>query len=294
MGKKAYLFGLAVILLLLVNDIFFVVDETKTAVVTQFGRPVKVITEAGLNWKLPVPIHSALFFEKRLIVYEPRPSEFLTKDKKNVIVDTFVCWRIKDPQRFLETVNDKERAEIRLADIIASEVGVALGKEDLSSLFSIEPGQKKGISEASDRVTERCQAVAEKDYGIHLVSVRIRRLNFPEQNKQSVFGRMIAERDRMARKYRAEGKEEAIKIKAETDKEKRRILSEAYQEAERVKGEGDREAIKIYAGAFNQDPQFYKLVRTLESYKKFLDKKTTVILSSESELLELLNKGTGK
>ncbi len=287
--RRYYTVAAALIALLLLRSAVFVVDETSTAIVTQFGRPVRVIETAGLNWKLPQPIQSVRLFDKRLLVYDPKPTEFLTNDKKNIVVDAFVAWRIADPEKFLETVNDREGAEVRMADIVASELGAALGQYPLHALISVDPDLMK-VDEIMERVALGCRTTAESSFGIEVVDLRMKRLAFPEQNKQSVFDRMRAERERTAKKYRSEGEEEAIKIRAQADKERQEILAVAYMEAEKVRGEGDAEAMRIYGEAYNTDPGFYEFVRTLESYRKFLDDKTTIVLSSDSDLLKLLDK----
>jgi membrane protease subunit HflC len=284
-----YTVAIVIVVLLVLKTTVFVVDETKTAIVTQFGRPVRVVEAAGLNWKLPQPIQAVRLFDKRLLVYDPKPTEFLTNDKKNVVVDAFVAWRIADPEKFLQTVNDREGAEVRMADIVASEMGAALGNYPLHALISTAPDSMK-VGEIMEGVTAGCRATAGSNFGIEVADVRMKRLAFPEQNKQSVFDRMRAERERTAKKYRSEGEEEAIKIRAEADKERQEILAEAYMEAEKIRGEGDAEAMRIYGAAHNTDPSFYEFVRTLESYRTFLDDKTTIVLSSDSDLLKLLDK----
>jgi membrane protease subunit HflC len=287
--RKYYTVAITIIALLVLRTAAFVVDETKTAIVTQFGRPVRVVESAGLNWKLPLPIQSVRLFDKRLLVYDPKPTEFLTIDKKNIVVDTFVAWRIADPEKFLETVNDREGAEVRMADIVASEMGAALGRYPLHALISVHPDSMK-VAEIMEGVAQGCRTTAEASFGIEVVDLRMKRLAFPEQNKQSVFDRMRAERERMAKKYRSEGEEDAIKIRATADKERQEILAASYMEAEKIRGEGDAEAMRIYGAAYNTDPGFYEFVRTLESYRKFLDDKTTIVLSSDSDLLKLLDK----
>ena len=287
--RRYYTVAAALIALLVLRTAVFVVDETKTAIVTQFGRPVRVIDTAGLNWKLPQPVQAVRLFEKRLLVYDPKPTEFLTIDKKNIVVDTFVAWRIADPEKFLETVNDREGAEVRMADIVASEVGAALGTYPLHALISIHPDSMK-VGEIMEGVARGCRATAEASFGIEVIDLRMKRLAFPEQNKQSVFDRMRAERERTAKKYRSEGEEEAIKIRATADKERQEILAASYMQAEKIRGEGDAEAMRIYGAAHSTDPSFYEFVRTLESYRRFLDDKTTIVLSSDSDLLELLDK----
>jgi membrane protease subunit HflC len=283
--------ALTLMALVAIYRTFFTVDETQYAIVTLFGRPVRTISEAGLHVKWPW--QSLLTFEKRLLIYNPRPSEFLTRDKKNVVVDNYVCWRIADPNRFLQTVNDTTGAEMRLHDTVWAAAAAALGSTDLSALVSVHPEELK-LTELMRQVTEQCRARAEQLYGIEIVDVRFKRINLPSQNRESVFARMRAERERIARQYRAEGEAEGLRIRAEADQEKSRILSESYREAERIRGNGDAESTRIYAGAYSRDPKFYKLVRTLEAYKKVIDPNTTAVLSSDSELLRLLTQGRTK
>jgi membrane protease subunit HflC len=281
---------ITVILIVLLRTVF-TIDETQFAIVTQFGKPMRTITTAGL--KVKWPWQSLLTFEKRLMVYNPRPSEFLTRDKKNIVVDNYVCWRVADPNRFLQTVNDLTGAEMRLHDTVWAAAAAAIGNTDLSSLVSVKPEDVR-LGEVMQQVTEQCRARAIEQYGIEIVDVRLKRLNLPTQNRESVFARMRAERERIAKQYRAEGEAEALKIRAEADKEKSRILSESYKEAERIRGDGDAQSTRIYAQAYSRDPRFYKMVRTLEAYKKVIDPNTTAILSSDSELLKLLTQGRTK
>jgi membrane protease subunit HflC len=267
---------------------FFSVRETEFVLVTQFGRPVRTVTEAGLNVKWP--FQTAIYFDRRLRAYNPRPSEFLTRDKKNVVIENYVVWKIQDPNRFVETVGDAAAAEMRLHDIIWSGLSAALGTHDMDALVGIVPGTVQTAAMLDDLTALTGRAALEQ-FGISVVDVRIKRLNLPEQNKQSVYARMRAERQRIARQYRAEGEEQALSIRADADRQKEEILSLAYKEAENIKGQGDAESTRIYGQAYSKNPGFYKLVRTLESYKKVLDDKTTAILSSDSELLKVLMKG---
>ncbi|NIA14489.1 MAG: protease modulator HflC [Nitrospiraceae bacterium] len=283
--------GVAVFLfaLLISNLILFVIDTTEYGVVTQFGRPVRSILEPGLHLKLPDPIQTLQRYDNRLQVYEAGQIEFLTSDKKSIVVDFYASWKIKDPLAFLKTVRDKVSAEARLSDVISSVLGVAIGEFELSNLVNVDQTQMK-LHQMLTSVTERCNEQT-SGYGIEMVNVEMRTLNFPEKNKLSVFRRMKAEREQMARKYRSEGSEEAAKIRAEARKEEKGILSEAYKKAETVKGEGDAEAIRIYAEAFQKDPDFYRFVRTLEAYEKIIDNKTTAILPADSELFQYLGQG---
>jgi len=282
MKKGTLLIILIVAILFLANLSLFIVDETKQAIVLQFGRPIRTIKEPGLNWKLPF-IQNVVFFEDRLLVYDAAPTEIITKDKKTLIVDNYARWKIIDPLKFLQTVRDLNGAQARLDDIIYSELRVDLGLFDMSEIVS---EKREGIMK---RVTEISNEKA-KTYGIEIVDVRIKRVDLPPENEKFIFDRMRAERERIAKQYRAEGQEESAKIIAETEREKTVILAEAYKTAQTLKGEGEAESIRIYAESFNQDPEFYKFYRTLEAYRKTFKDKTTVLLSTDSEFLKYLTK----
>ncbi|MGA1823689.1 MAG: protease modulator HflC [bacterium] len=287
-GWIILLSAIAIIILFLLC--FYIVDETQYTILTFFGKPIATVQEAGLYTK--TPLHTTVSFDKRLLIYDPAPSEFLTRDKKNVIVDTFAFWKIIDPLTFYETAGSIESAETRLYDIVYSEVSSMLGSYDLSNLISTNPEQVK-IDEIMSVVMNNCRERAKEDFSIDIVDVKLKQLILPQQNKQSVFDRMRAERERIAKRYKAEGEEEARKIRAKTDKEVRIILSEAYSEAQKIMGEGDAEAIKIYGEAYGTNPKFFELTRTLDAYKQFLDEKTTLVLSSDSDLLKLMTSGVG-
>lgn len=281
MKKGTLLIVLIVVILILANMSLFIVDETKQAIVLQLGKPIRTIKEPGLNWKLPF-IQNVLFFEDRLLVYDAAPTEIITRDKKTLIVDNYARWKIIDPLKFLQTVRDLNGAQARLDDIIYSELRVDLGLFDMSEIVS---EKREGIMK---RVTEISNEKA-KIYGIEIVDVRIKRVDLPPENEKFIFERMRAERERIAKQYRAEGQEESAKIIAETEREKTVILAEAYKTAQVLKGEGEAESIKIYAESFNQDPEFYKFYRTLEAYRLTFKDKTTVLLSTDSEFLKYLN-----
>lgn len=283
--RKPVLAAAALVLLWLS---LFTVRETDFVLITRFGQPLYTVTEAGLHAKWF--FHSAAYFDKRLRVYNPRPSEFLTRDKKNLVIESYVAWRIQDPKRFVETVGDPVAAEMRLHDIVWSGLAAALGTHDLDSLIAPDPAAVQA-GQIFDRLSADADQRALAQYGIQVVDVRIKRLNLPDQNKQSVYARMRAERERIARQYRAEGEEQALRIRADADRQKEEILSLAYKDAEKLRGEGDAEATRVYSQAYSKNPRFYKLLRTLEAYKKVFDDKTTAILSSDSELLKVLMRG---
>lgn len=286
--NRKYVAAAAIVAILLIYLTFFTVKESEFVLVTQFGRPLYTVAEAGLHVKWP--FQSATRFDRRLRIYNPRPSEFLTRDKKNIVIDNYVAWKIQDPNRFVQTVGDPVAAEMRLHDIIWSGLSAALGTHDLESLVSAEDSKVQAGS-LLDGLTSATDRAALEQYGINVVDVRIKRLNLPEQNKQSVYARMRAERERIARQYRAEGEEQALAIRADADRQKEEILSVAYKQAETVRGQGDADSTRIYGQAYSKNPRLYKLLRTLESYKKVFDDKTTAILSSDSELLKILVHG---
>jgi membrane protease subunit HflC len=287
MKRKILMIVIAILVIAASGLIFYQVDEREYVVVTQFGDPIKAIKKAGLNWKWPDPIQSVNRYDDRLMTYEMGETEYLTEDKKNVMVDSYVIWKVDDPIKYMKTVKNRTGAETRLADIMSSEVGIGVGKYDLSSLISTGPERIK----FAQMMVEVKGEVARKatDYGIEVSDVKVTLLNFPERNKLSVFRRMKAERERIAKGYRSEGTEKALKIRADADKQRQIILSEAYKRAQTIKGEGEAIAIKTYAEAYERDIKFYELTRTLESYEKFIDGKTTVVLTADSELLKFIN-----
>jgi membrane protease subunit HflC len=278
----------AVVLVALAWASLFTVPETDLVIVTLFGRPTRTSSDAGLHVKWP--FESVLRFDKRLMVYDPGSSEFLTKDKKNLVLGSAVCWRITDPSRFLQTVGDATGAEMRLHDLVWATLAASIGRVDLSELLSIEPGRAH-VQALGDQVRSSATVETERRYGVAVVDLQLKRINFPEQNKYAVFARMRAERERIAKEYRAQGEELAIKIRAEADRQRSQLLAEAYRDAEKLKGEGDAEAARVYGQAYGRNPQFYKFLRTLESYKKILNERTSIILSGDSELLKLLTQG---
>jgi len=260
----------------------FTVDETRQAVILQFGEPVRIIKTPGLHFKLPAPLQVAQHFDDRLLEYDVPPEEILSKDKKSLIVDNYVRWRIIDPLLFLQTVQTEPIAKTRIDDIVYSELRRELGTHNMSEI----------ITESREIIMEKVtreSAIATKPYGIEVVDVRLKRVDLPQNNEQSIYRRMQAERIRQANKFRSEGEEESQKIKASTDKDKTIILANAYKEAEEVKGEGEAKAVDIYARAFSKDPDFYEFYRTLETYKIILDKKTTLVLPTNSKLFDILN-----
>lgn len=265
----------------------FEVQETEYAIVLFFGDPVRIILEPGLAWKLPPPFETVVRIDKQLRILDPPEAEYLTLDKKNVLVDTFAAWEVEDPLRYLVTVLDRDTAEAQLEDIMRAEVGAAMGSHDLSALLSTQEDQIQ-VDRIVGTITERAATKASEGYGIRVRAIRLKRLNFPEENRQAVFRRMEAERERIARQYRSEGEEQAEMVRAQADLERAQILAKAERRSAEVRGEADAEAARIYAEAYNQDPRFYAFLKTLETYEKILDEDATIVMPSDSELLRLL------
>jgi membrane protease subunit HflC len=286
MKLLAVLLGLALVAATLASSIV-VVDETEHVVVTQFGRPVAVLSDAGPHWKWPAPIQRVTRLDKRILFTEQQPTELLTSDKKNVVASTFVSWRISDPLKYLTTLRTRPAAEARLAALVQSELGSSLGRRAFSSVVPAPVGGG-GLADLEQHVQEACHDAALRDFGIEIMSFGVTRLGYPAQNLQSVFARMRAERERIARGTRSEGKAAAQKIRAEADRERANLLADADAEAARLKGEGEAEAARTYADAYRGHEAFYAFLRTLESYEKILEQNTTLVLPADSPFLQLL------
>jgi len=281
MTSRQLLPVIGVLVAIVIISAAFVIDETNQVVITQMGKPVRTIHEPGLYFKIPYPIQQVNRFDDRLLVYDSAPTEIITKDKKNLVLDNYALWKIVDPLKFMQAVRDENGAQSRLDDIIYSMLRVELGNYDLHDIVATSRHL------IMDIVTEKCREKA-LEYGIEVVDVRIKRADLPQENEKAVYERMRAERMRMANQYRSEGEEEALKIRAETDKEKTIIMAEAYKEAQKIKGDGDGQAASIYADAFGRDPVFYEFTRTLEAYETSLDEKTTIVLSPDAEFFKYL------
>jgi len=282
MRPKAIVPIIAVVIALIVIALsVFTVDETEQVILTQLGQYVRTVSQPGLHFKVPV-LQNIIKFEARVLEYDSAADQILTSDKKKLVIDNYARWRISEPLKFYQTVRSESGALARLDDIIFSEIREELARHTLSEVISVNRDKLMNL------VTDQCRQKAD-EFGIEIIDVRVKRADLPVEVAPSVYARMKAERGMIAKRYRAEGGEEADKIKAETDMEKTIILAEAYKMAEKMKGEGDAEAIKIYAEAFEQDLDFYAFIKTLETYEKALNKDTTVVLPADSEFFKYLN-----
>jgi len=283
MKSFASIVALAALLALAVGAAF-VVDTTEYAVVTRFGRPVRTYTTPGLRFRVPV-VDRVVRLDARLLMTEPPVAEYLTVDKKNVVARTFLAWRVQDPLRYLQTVQLRDAAEARLAAVTSSEIGAALGAVPFDALVSTDAKTMR-LGTIVEQVEQRIRDTAAREYGIDLVALRIERLAFPQQNEASVFQRMRAERQRIAKQFRSEGEEQSLRIRAEADRERARLLAEADRKSAEIRGQAEADAARIYSDALSADPDFYRFVRTLEAYDKIIDKDTTIILPADSPLMK--------
>ena len=284
--KTIALFVLILIIVFAINSLLFTIREDRQVVVTRFGKPVRVLRDAGLHYRLPF-VEQLTFFDRRLLEYDSNPTEIITQDKKSLVVDNFSRWRIVDPLQFLRTVRNETGAQARLDDIIYSELRLELGLKDLIDIVAKERAQLMA------KVTQESDKKA-RAYGIQIVDVRLKRADLPAENLKAIYGRMQAERQRIARQYRSEGKEQAQKIRAETNRERDVLLAEAYEKEQTIKGEGDAKSIDINAKAFGQDEEFYAFLKSLEVYEGSLKDKTTLVLPASSEFLRFLQGSENK
>ncbi|MCK4389708.1 MAG: protease modulator HflC [Desulfobacterales bacterium] len=304
-----------IVALLLAFGGVYTVDETQQVILTQFGRAVgEPKKDPGLYFKIPF-IQNVNYFPRNLQEWDGDPGQIPTLDKTFIWVDTFARWKIVDPLKFFQTVNNVTGALGRLDDIIDPAVRNFITSYPLletvrrtnRELDTFEPGMERedigerrqlgivkvGREKISKGIMDQAQPKLAK-FGIELVDVKIKRLNYVEEVQRSVFGRMIAERKQIAEKFRSEGKGEARKIEGEKEREMKRITSEAYKTAQVIKGKADATATKIYAEAYGLDPDFYSFVNTLDMYRETLDKESSLILSTDSEFFKYLKGYTGK
>ncbi|HEY7317397.1 MAG TPA: protease modulator HflC [Candidatus Binatia bacterium] len=282
------LMGLVLIAVLVVGvQTVFTVAQWEQAIIIQLGQFKRTIQEPGLHWKIPF-VQQVHKIDRRILSSDSESSEYLTLDRKRVLVNHVTRWRINDPLRFYVTVRDETGARARLDDLVFSELRREIASRDFGDLIAEQ--REPAMEAVAARTAEKA-----KQFGIDIVDVRIKRADLPSEVQASVFARMVAERERIAKRYRSEGSEESAKITAETDKEKTIILAKAYGESQRIRGKGDALATRVYGEEFGKDPEFYGFLRSLEAYEKFLDGKSTILLSPDSRLLRYLTDAkTGK
>ncbi len=265
----------------------FQVREGTTAIVARFGDPRHTVRDPGLYFKWPYPVDDVIEIDHRLNVLDPDPSEYLTADKKNVVVDTFLAWRVADPVKYWVSVNSRAGAELRLTDVLRSTVGQVLSSVPFTSLVSHQP-QPQTLTDVVAAITERAAPRVRNDFGVEVVAIRIKRLNFPQQNKDAVFARMEQEREKISATIRQEGVEQFERIKAEADREEARLIAEAERKAKEIRGEAEAEATRIEVDAYAKDPALFEMIRRLSIVEEALNDESVLILPSDHELLDVL------
>lgn len=312
MKAKILLIPLVIILIALFSSLY-VVDETEQVVITQFGKAIgSPRVDPGLYFKIPF-VQQPNYFPKTLLQWDGDPSQIPTLDKTYIYVDTFARWKVTDPLLFFQTVSDVSGALARLDDIIDAGVRNFIAKyplietvrwtnremdaEDADSEQLSEKREVPKISMGRQMITQGILEQADpklKELGIELIDVKIKRLNYVEEVRRSVYSRMIAERRQIAEKFRSEGEGEARKIEGSQERDLKGITSEAYKIAQQIKGKSDAESTLIYADAYNKDPDFYSFLKTLDVYKETMDKKSSLILSTESDFFKYFKGLKGK
>jgi len=286
MSKLSIFFGFIIVLSLVSLNGLFTMNEKQQGLVLQFGEPKRVVQDSGLNFKIPV-IQNVVRYDKRILEYDLPIEEVIAVDKKRMLIDSFTRFKIVDPLEFYKTVGSESNVRNRLNSNVISSLRRVVGTVTLDELLSEER------SDIMKRIRDEVNSEASR-FGIEIVDVRIRRADLPEANSQAIYERMMSERVREAKEFRAKGSEIAQKIRAEADKEKTVILAEATRKSEILRGEGESKAISIYADAFEKDSDFYSFYRSMQAYGKVLGEEgTTMILSPDSEFLEFFNDSKG-
>jgi modulator of FtsH protease HflC len=286
---RRLLIALAVVLIaggLLLHSALFIVDQTETALVLQFGKPVHVITNPGLEFKIPFA-QNVVYFDKRLLDVEPPPEEVIASDQKRTVIDTYTRYRITDPLLFYQTVGTEEAVRARLTAMVSSSLREVVGKVPLSALLSAQRAEI--MQSIRDEVK-----VAAKSFGIDVIDTRIRRADLPTQNSEAIYARMNSERQQQAALYRGEGNQAAQTVRANADREVTVILADAQRDAQQLRGEGDAQATAIYAKAYNQDKEFFAFYRSLQAYRDALaGHNTTFVLSPDNSFFKFFNSLSG-
>jgi membrane protease subunit HflC len=284
----------------------YIVDETQQVVITRFGEPVgDAVTDPGLHFKIPF-VQQANFFDKRFLEWDGAANQVPTRDKRFIWVDTYARWRIANPRIYLERLRgDELTAQSRLDDILDGETRNSVARHDLVQVVRTtnrqpdmalqdeeETGVLEEITTGRTAITEEIIATAGprlEELGIELIDFRLKRINYVDEVRRDVFERMIAERQRIAQRYRSEGEGEAARIRGEKERELQRIQSEAYRQAQEGMGTADAESTRIYADAYNLDAGFYAFLKSMESFETVVDSTTTLILTTGGDLLQYLN-----
>jgi modulator of FtsH protease HflC len=287
--KKVVFFIVGFVLVAYIISIsLFTVNAKEYAIITQFGKTVNIITKPGLYRKLPGFLQTVNRLDKRMSLFTTQPIQLLLGDKNPLIITCYVGWKIEKPLVFFQSLLSKDIAEQKLNDMTNSHLGSTLSNYKIENIINMDEKALK-LGEIEKKIRQAVNESAQEKYGISIVSVGLRRINYPQIVARSVYSRMRAEREKEALRYRAEGDEEASKIRAEADKEVARIDSEARKQAEIIKGKGDGQAMRIYGETFGQDPEFFEFMKSCEALKDIFRNDGTLILSTDSDILQYLD-----
>ena len=278
--------GIAIALIVIAGSVFYTVDQREKAILFRLGEIIRFDVKPGLHVKVPF-VNNVKTFDARILTLNAQPESFLTVEKKNVTVDFFVKWRIKNiAQYYRATLGEERRALSRLSQIMKDGLRNEFGKRTIRQVVS---GERQEIMDILQVKSNKLAS----ELGVEVVDVRVSRIDLPDDVSGSVYERMRAERNRVARDFRARGQEKAERIRAEADRKRIEIIAEAYREAERTRGDGDAQAAKIYAEAYNRDPEFYAFMRSINAYTKvFNDSTDVLILEPDSDFFRYLNNST--
>lgn len=271
----------------------YTVKYYEVVIITQFGKPVKTVQDAGLHFKLPGLIEQINRFDQRVDVFETAPIQLLLGDKKPIIISCFVAWTIDTPLVFFQSVGDVQNAVQKISDMVNSRLSIVLGDYTDEDIINTKPDKVK-LPEIEAHMVKVTNQQARERYGIHIIKVGVQRLAYPSAVVDAVYDRMKSERRKEAEKIKAEGAEVAGRLMTKADKEAREIKAEADKQALVLAGEGELEAMRIYTEAYGQNPEFYEFLQSLDTYSEILGKETTLILSSESELFKYLGLSSDK
>ena len=266
----------------------FTVSESEYVILTQFGKPSGTIKTSGFNWKRPGFFETVNRFDRRIHIFTTQPIQLLLGDKNPIVLTSYICWRIQEPLLFFQSLANTDVATQKLGDMVNSQLGNALGNLKITNIINTDLSEIK-LTGLEQSILNNINSGAKEKYGIEVIQVGIRRIAYPTVVAEAVYNRMRSEREKEALKFRAEGMEEATKIKAKADREVTEILAEAYKQAQILKGEGDQKALKIYSEAYGKDKEFFEFTKSMETYQEILSRKSTLILSTDSDIFKYLN-----
>lgn len=288
-AKKIVAVVISIVIFVMIFDIFYIINETQQGVLTHFGKISPPVRQPGLHMKWPRPISKVYKIDRRINVLGGLRQELVTEDKKNVLVEGYMLWRIVDPMLFVKAIRTNQNAVDRLRDLYISGTGIVISNEARDSFITVGLEHENLHEASNNRILSMVAPTARKDYGIEVISTGIVEYTLPVENRASVIQRMISERARIAARYRSEGEEMALRIEALAINKHERIMADAHAEAAAILGDAEAEAMSLLGKAYKEDPEFYKFIRALDSYDLIIDRNTTLMLPADNELFRYLN-----